>query len=384
MADDRPSDSEESPPDEGDAGADSEDPTPDEAVSAEVGSDRDADVDGGPDEAVSVDGGPDAEVSNADADVDADADPDGGAEVDADMGEGSAGDGKPGSAEGDDAGGDSAEKREFRWPSLRRSPDDRLIAGVAGGLGVYFGIDPVIVRIGFIILTFFGGVGPALYLVAWLIVPLAGSGSILTELLRSNAPRRLRNLLGILLIVFGLFLTAVLSRELFEVFVSLSTAAPYLALALIVAGVGLVFWPRRTAPPSDTPAKPLAAPVTSTVPIPPPAVGSEWPGVTPPEEKKETWRDRHAERRSSRRAQSTVTFLTLATLLVLTGGAILLDRLDVDNVRLGEFFGVAVLIVALGLFASVFVGRNWGLIMLGLVLLVPLARIIHENAGVGV
>ena len=106
-------------------------------------------------------------------------------------------------------------KREFRWPELRRSADDRLIAGIAGGLGDFFRIDPVIVRIGLIVLTFFGGVGPVLYLVSWLIVPLGDSGSILANALRSGARRRFRNLVGIGLIAFGLFVTAILSRQLF-------------------------------------------------------------------------------------------------------------------------------------------------------------------------
>ena len=272
-------------------------------------------------------------------------------------------------------------KRKFRWPALRRSKDDRLVAGIAGGLGDFFRIDPVIVRVGFIVLTLFAGVGPVLYLVSWLIVPLGDSGSILANALRSGAPRRFRNLAGIALIALGLFITALLSRNLFEVFAEVSSTAPYLALALIVAGIGLVFWPRRSAPPLDTPAEPLAAPTESTVPPPPSAAGSEWPGANlrdepaePPEpsEPRVSWRDRRAERRSQRRGQSTVTFLTLAALLVLTGGAILLDRLDMERVLLGEFFAVALLVVAAGLLVSVFVGRNWALMVLGVLLLPPL------------
>ncbi|MCY3849324.1 MAG: PspC domain-containing protein [Acidimicrobiaceae bacterium] len=275
-------------------------------------------------------------------------------------------------------------KREFRWPALRRSEDDRLVAGVSGGLGEYFGIDPVIVRIGFIVLTFFGGVGLALYLVCWLIVPLGDSGSILANALRSGARRRFRNLAGIVLIVAGLFVTAILSRNVFALFTKVSSTAPYLALALIVAGVGLVFWPRRPAPPLDTPAEPLAAPTPNPVPPPPSAAGSEWPGAALPDEPtepKESWRDRRARRRAQRRGRSTVTILTIAALLVLTGGAILLDRLDVERVLLGEFFAVALLIVAAGLLLSVFVGRNWALILLGVVLLAPLVVLSDTNVS---
>jgi phage shock protein C len=54
---------------------------------------------------------------------------------------------------------------------LRRSSDDRMVAGVAGGLGEYFDIDPVLVRIGFVAATLLAGCGLILYPIAWLIVP---------------------------------------------------------------------------------------------------------------------------------------------------------------------------------------------------------------------
>lgn len=46
-----------------------------------------------------------------------------------------------------------------------------MIGGVCGGLGDYFGIDPVILRIAFIILTFVGGGGVLTYLVLWIVIP---------------------------------------------------------------------------------------------------------------------------------------------------------------------------------------------------------------------
>ena len=51
----------------------------------------------------------------------------------------------------------------------------RMIAGVGGGLGRYFGIDPVIFRIGLIALVFFGGTGLGVYALMWLFVPAEGS-----------------------------------------------------------------------------------------------------------------------------------------------------------------------------------------------------------------
>jgi phage shock protein PspC (stress-responsive transcriptional regulator) len=55
-------------------------------------------------------------------------------------------------------------------PKLYRSETDRVLAGVAGGLGEYFRIDPVVIRIIFIVL-FLQGVGFLLYLILWVVIP---------------------------------------------------------------------------------------------------------------------------------------------------------------------------------------------------------------------
>jgi phage shock protein PspC (stress-responsive transcriptional regulator) len=54
---------------------------------------------------------------------------------------------------------------------LYRSTANRMIGGVAGGLGEYLNIDPTIIRIGFILLTLLNGVGAIIYLVMWLLIP---------------------------------------------------------------------------------------------------------------------------------------------------------------------------------------------------------------------
>ena len=53
---------------------------------------------------------------------------------------------------------------------LYRSETDRKLAGVCGGLGEYFDIDPVIFRIIFVVLLFMGGFGFLLYLIMWVAV----------------------------------------------------------------------------------------------------------------------------------------------------------------------------------------------------------------------
>jgi phage shock protein C len=54
---------------------------------------------------------------------------------------------------------------------LRRSRDDRVVAGVCGGLGRYLGVDSVLLRIAFVILAVLGGSGILLYLLAWIVLP---------------------------------------------------------------------------------------------------------------------------------------------------------------------------------------------------------------------
>lgn len=54
---------------------------------------------------------------------------------------------------------------------LRRSRTDRKVSGVAGGIARHLDIDPLLVRVAFVILTFFGGGGLILYGVAWVLVP---------------------------------------------------------------------------------------------------------------------------------------------------------------------------------------------------------------------
>lgn len=54
---------------------------------------------------------------------------------------------------------------------LYRSRTDKQIAGVAGGLGDYFNVDPTLVRVLFIILTLLGGPGILIYIVLWLVMP---------------------------------------------------------------------------------------------------------------------------------------------------------------------------------------------------------------------
>ena len=54
---------------------------------------------------------------------------------------------------------------------LYRSQKDRMVGGVCGGLGEYFGIDPTIVRLLFVLFSLTGGPGLIVYLIFLIIVP---------------------------------------------------------------------------------------------------------------------------------------------------------------------------------------------------------------------
>ncbi len=74
---------------------------------------------------------------------------------------------------------------------IRRPYDDRMLGGVAGGLARYFGVDTIIVRIAFVVLTLFGGAGIPLYLAGLLLIPDEGSDqSIAASIIESLQQRR--------------------------------------------------------------------------------------------------------------------------------------------------------------------------------------------------
>jgi phage shock protein C len=63
-------------------------------------------------------------------------------------------------------------KKRLKGKRLLRSKTNRMIGGVCGGIGEYLGIDPTIVRLLWILFTFFSfGAGVLAYIIAWIIIP---------------------------------------------------------------------------------------------------------------------------------------------------------------------------------------------------------------------
>lgn len=123
---------------------------------------------------------------------------------------------------------------------LQRSRDDRVIAGVCGGLAEYFGIDPVLVRIATLVLVFAGGAGLLLYVIGWIAIPVepeAGAGE------RPSAEPRERTTgsftIGIVFVLLGAFF---LVDEVWSDFLSWEYVWP---IALIALGVAVIVRERR-------------------------------------------------------------------------------------------------------------------------------------------
>lgn len=64
---------------------------------------------------------------------------------------------------------------------LERKLKGRWVAGVCAGVADYFGIDPVIVRVGFVVGSIIWGLGVLAYLAAWVLVPEEGEPTSIVE-----------------------------------------------------------------------------------------------------------------------------------------------------------------------------------------------------------
>lgn len=122
-----------------------------------------------------------------------------------------------------------AEAREPRL--LRRSPDDKVIAGVCGGLGRYLGVDPVLLRIAFVILAVAGGGGILIYVVAWILIPEEREGENLGTV-KPAGQEVTRLIVGGALIAIGTILLLNLSLP--------RIGKYFWPLALIAIGVAVV------------------------------------------------------------------------------------------------------------------------------------------------
>jgi signal transduction histidine kinase len=117
-------------------------------------------------------------------------------------------------------------------PVLRRDPRHRVLGGVCAGLGRHLGVDPLIVRVAFVAAATAGGVGVALYVLAWIFVP-AGDAPAPAMRLRTG-----RGAVEIALGVALLALSALLTFRLLGIWFSDVVVWP---IVLVAAG-GALLW----------------------------------------------------------------------------------------------------------------------------------------------
>ena len=231
---------------------------------------------------------------------------------------------------------------------LRRSLADRKVAGVAGGLGRHLDVDPLVLRVAFVVLAFFGGAGLILYGACWLLVPEEGSNRAAVTL--DDRSR------GVALIIVGALAA-----------ISLVGGAwgnhawfpwPLLAIALLV----WLFMSRKD--------KQDPGPTYSTYATPPAAAAAEAataagqpvaPAATPPTS---TWSYPPPPPRDPRRRGPILFWITLALIALAVG---VLGMIDLAGAHVaGSAYPATALAVTAGmlLVGSVY-GRAGGLILLG-------------------
>ncbi|MGZ8562505.1 MAG: PspC domain-containing protein [Candidatus Limnocylindria bacterium] len=221
---------------------------------------------------------------------------------------------------------------------LRRRTTDRVIGGVAGGLGDYFNVDPLLIRIGFVGLIIFGGAGLVLYLIAWLLMPPEGQEAGMLESFFRRfglTPGRIGRI--VLIVGFAALVLSIIGGADLSLPAWGERPVALWAALVIVLGVLLL---RRHEDGQALAAGPrvLVAPRASAVPRPPSPLG----------------------------------WYVLAATLIAVGLLAIVSQAAKVEVTPGQFFGAALTVIGIGLVVGAWWGRARVLILLALFLL-PMA-----------
>jgi len=237
-------------------------------------------------------------------------------------------------------------------PSIRRlhrRTDDRVLAGVASGLGDYFTVDPLLIRILLVASIVFGGLGIFLYVAAWLLVPDDRSDRSIAE--RTLGAMSLPGgfLGGLLAVIGALILLGTVSAI-------VGDGGGGLAVAVIVVAIGALLLRRNeagTLSPESQPADDTAAPDgTAAASPPPPAVAHAAPAAP-----------------RVRRPPSPLGWYVVGAALVGIGLLAAADSASLLFPDPDHYFGLAMLVIGLGLVVGAWWGRARALILVGLMLL---------------
>lgn len=252
--------------------------------------------------------------------------------------------------------------------SLRRSRTDRKIGGVAGGLGRYAGIDPLIIRILFVVLTIFGGSGLLLYALGWLLIPADGENeSEGQRLLAGRSTRKVTAIIAVLVVVIG-------SMLVFGAALDTGPGLGGLAVLVVIgaAAYALLRNGRRSGPAQPQQYGPVPPPASAATTVgeygqtagtaytaaaseqPPPYWATPVQPPPPP----------------APRERSPLGRITVSVALIVVGLMVGWNWIarPADDFRPVAVVGTALAVVATGLLVGAFAGRARGLIVLGIVL----------------
>lgn len=261
---------------------------------------------------------------------------------------------------------------------LRRSTRRKVVAGVAGGLGEYTGVDPVLFRVTFAVLTLFGGTGVLLYIIGWLFLPTDDRPASPAEALigRGSAGGSSRAAdagIAVVLALSGLFLAGVLAR---------GDAGDVVVLLVVVGGAYFLLRNltdrRAGGPPPSVPVPAAPLPYEPVPPAPYETVPAYAPvgTLTAP-----------APVAPARRERSVLAALTVSVLLLVLGILAAVDAGGGADPSPENYLAAAVGVLGLGLVVGAWFGRARGLVWFGLPMLALLTIVgstgISLRGGVG-
>ena len=256
---------------------------------------------------------------------------------------------------------------------LRRSVIDRKVAGVAGGLARHLDVDPLVLRVAFVVLAFFGGAGLLLYGACWLLVPEDGSDEAAITL--DDRSRTLA------LLAVGVLAAFALLGDSWGVF-----WFPWpLAIIALVVLLFMTRKDRRAAPPPGSGGAAAAATGDTSTYEGTTSDGSTWTyqagtsyrGPGPYEGDVPSYQSpqmTYVAPRDPRRRGPILFWFTLALIALAIG---ILGIVDVAGVAVADaaYPALAVGISGLMLLVGSFYGRAGGLILVGLLATVPMAAL---------
>ncbi len=254
---------------------------------------------------------------------------------------------------------------------MRRSRDDRMVAGVCSGAAKYLNIDPVVVRVVIAVLTFVGLAGLILYVAAWFFLPVDDAGqsepakSIAAEWFNLDKNEEQVRVVG-LVAAAVLAALAIVGNDQWAWW-----GVPWVLVPLAVLYWIFVVRPRRkdrenlmSPDPDDT------TDSGATLVLPADATPDQRPR-------------REAKKRASRPpGSSALTGLTLSVAAIAVAITVLASESTESNFT--TYVAVALGVVAVGLLVGTFFGRPGPLIPIGILLTILLAvGSLMPSAGIG-